>query len=118
MNFIRKLPNPVCVESRGFTLVRPNGGLLYFELELATWKAVTSRSTPDYITKQRSHLLESRLDFRSHADISLQVEFFYPELHAELISNDSIQSKLSRFGNPIFLTREIFYNYVSDIDFF
>ena len=117
MNFIRKLPNPVCVESRGFTLVWPNGGLLFFELELATRKAVTSRSTSDYLTNQRSHLLDSRLDFQSHADISLQVEVFYHEFHAEMISNDAIQSKLSRFGNPIFLTREIFYNCVSGFDF-
>ena len=92
-------------------------GFGFFELELATWKAATSRSTPDYITKQWSHLLEPRLDFRSHADISLQVEFFYHEFHAEMISNDAIQSKLSRFGNPIFLTREIFYNCVSGFDF-
>ena len=27
---------PVCVESPGFTYVSPKGGLLFFELELAT----------------------------------------------------------------------------------
>ena len=70
------MPPPVCVESRGFTYVPPKGGLLFFELELATRKAVTSRSTSDYTTNQRSHLLDSRLDFQSHADISLEVEFF------------------------------------------
>ena len=109
--------DPVCVESPGFTYVSPKGGLLFFELELATWKAVTSLSTPDYTTNQRSHLLDSRLDFRSHADISLQVEFLNPRFHAEIISNDSIQSKLSRFGNPTFLTREIFYHCISTLDF-
>ena len=94
--------NPVCVESPGFTYVRQNGGLLFFELELATWKAATSRSTPDYTTNQRSHLLDSRLDFRSHANINLEVEFSYPEFHAKLISNDPIQSKLTRLGTQFF----------------
>ena len=109
---------PVCVESPGFTYVSPKGGLLFFELEIATWKAVTSLSTPDYTTNQRSHLLDSRSDFRSHAEISLQVEFLNPRFHAEIISNDSIQSKLSRFGNPTFLTREIFYHCISTLYFF
>jgi hypothetical protein len=57
------------------------------------------------------------LDFRSHADISLQVDFFNSEFRAELISNDSIQSKLSRFGNPIFPTSEIFKRFISNLDF-